>query len=309
MNVTDIDLRLLKVFRAVVEAGGFSNAQTLLNVSQSTISTQMSQLETRAGFVLCHRGRGGFRLTSEGHAFYRRVVELFNSLQAFQVQTSEIRGGLSGVLRIGFLDNIITDTACPLREALSQFIRKPDNQARIELEVLSPPALEQGVLDQRLDAAIGIFHHRLAGLKYEPLYLEQDALICHRSHALASITDPRELAHALPETPRVVRAFLGAEEFPFGDDGKEAKVSSLEASAMLIMSGTYIGFLPRHYAQGWVASGELIELLPEKFIRHSHFHLITRDTQNAVSSVLEVFLRCIHAVQAGGEVSSLRVTG
>lgn len=306
MVVTDIDLRLLKVFRAVVEAGGFSNAQAALNVSQSTISTQMSQLETRVGFVLCQRGRSGFRLTSEGHAFYRRVVELFRSLQTFQAQTSEIRGGLSGVLRIGFLDNIITDTACPLREAMARFIRQPDNQVRIALEVLSPPALEQGVLDQSLDAAIGIFHHRLAGLKYEPLYREQDVLVCHRSHALAAVDDPRVLARALPATPRVVRSFLGAAEFPFEDDGREAKVTSLEASAMLIMSGTYIGFLPRHYAQGWLASGELAELLPEKFVRHSQFHLVTRDTQNAVSSALEVFLRCMHAVQVGPAVTALR---
>lgn len=306
MVVTDIDLRLLKVFRAVVEAGGFSNAQAVLNVSQSTISTQMAQLETRVGFVLCQRGRSGFRLTSEGHAFYRRVVELFRSLQTFEAQTSEIRGGLSGVLRIGFLDNIITDAACPLREAMTRFIRQPDNRVRIALEVLSPSALEQGVLDQSLDAAIGIFHHRLAGLKYEPLYREQDVLVCHRSHSLAVVDDPRVLARALPSTPRVVRTFLGTAEFPFEDDGREARVTSLEASAMLIMSGAYIGFLPRHYAQGWLASGELVELLPDKFVRHSQFHLITRDTQNAVSSALEVFLRCLNAVADKQAVAPLR---
>ena len=306
MVVSDIDLRLLKVFRAVVEAGGFSNAQAVLNVSQSTISTQMSQLETRVGFVLCQRGRSGFRLTCEGEAFYRRVVELFRSLQSFESQTAEIRGGLSGVLRIGFLDNIITDASCPLREAMTRFIRQPDNQVRIALDVLSPAALEQGVLDLSLDAAIGIFPHRLAGLKYEPLYQERDVLVCHCSHALARVDDPHLLARALPATPRVVRSFLGTAEFPFEDDGREARVTSLEASAMLILSGTYVGFLPRHYVQSWLDSGELVELLPDKFVRHSQFHLVTRDTQNALPTALEVFLRCIHAVQPRPALTPLR---
>ena len=34
------DLRLLRVFKAVAEAGGFSNAQTILSLNPSTISTQ-----------------------------------------------------------------------------------------------------------------------------------------------------------------------------------------------------------------------------------------------------------------------------
>jgi hypothetical protein len=33
--VSDIDVRLLRVFRAVVESGGFSNAQAMLNVGAS----------------------------------------------------------------------------------------------------------------------------------------------------------------------------------------------------------------------------------------------------------------------------------
>ena len=41
-------------------------AQALLNVSESTVSTHMHDLETRLGLQL--RGRGGFRLTADGEA-------------------------------------------------------------------------------------------------------------------------------------------------------------------------------------------------------------------------------------------------
>ena len=63
-QLSDLDLRLIRVFLSVLDAGGISAAQTALNVSQSTISTQLATLETRLGFRLCERGRAGFRLTS-----------------------------------------------------------------------------------------------------------------------------------------------------------------------------------------------------------------------------------------------------
>src|SRR3954463_10132401 len=92
--VSDIDVRLLRVFRAVVEAGGFANAQAILNVGASTISTQMSQLGSRLGCVVCHRGRGGFKLTDKGEALYRLVVDFFQSVHNFETQAAELRGGM-----------------------------------------------------------------------------------------------------------------------------------------------------------------------------------------------------------------------
>ena len=56
----DVDLRLLRVFLAVADAGSFSGAQAQLNVGGSTISLHMRELEKRVGFRLCERGRGGF---------------------------------------------------------------------------------------------------------------------------------------------------------------------------------------------------------------------------------------------------------
>ena len=59
-RLSDLDLRLVRVFLAVVDASGVSAAQMTLNVGSSTISTQLATLETRLGFRLCDRGRGGF---------------------------------------------------------------------------------------------------------------------------------------------------------------------------------------------------------------------------------------------------------
>ena len=46
-SLSNPDLHFLRVFLSVVEPGRFSKAQIALNVSQSTLSTQMIDLETR----------------------------------------------------------------------------------------------------------------------------------------------------------------------------------------------------------------------------------------------------------------------
>lgn len=62
--LSNINLRLLRVFVTMAERGGYSAAQSELNIGLSTISSHMTALEERLGVRLCGRGRGGFRLTN-----------------------------------------------------------------------------------------------------------------------------------------------------------------------------------------------------------------------------------------------------
>ena len=41
-------------------------------------------------------------------------------------------------------------------------------------------------------------------------------------------------------------------------------VDSVEACAILLLSGGYVGYLPEHYASRWIESGTLRELLPRR---------------------------------------------
>ena len=75
----------------VVRCGGFSAAQATLNVSQSTISEQMTTLETRLGLKLCERGRSGFRLTEHGVATYEAAQRLQVAVESFCVDTDALK--------------------------------------------------------------------------------------------------------------------------------------------------------------------------------------------------------------------------
>ena len=106
-SVSNPDLHLLRVFVAVAEAGGFSRAQIALNVSQSTISTQMIDLETRLGMRLCRRGRAGFALTEEGHEIYQFSKALIRDCEKFTSKIKSMRGDISGELRIALADAML----------------------------------------------------------------------------------------------------------------------------------------------------------------------------------------------------------
>ncbi|RBL65418.1 LuxR family transcriptional regulator, partial [Pseudomonas sp. MWU13-2625] len=46
-QVSDFDIRLLRLFKTVVECGSFSAAESVLGISRSAISLHMGDLEKR----------------------------------------------------------------------------------------------------------------------------------------------------------------------------------------------------------------------------------------------------------------------
>ena len=75
-QLSNIDIRLLRVFRQIVESGGLSAAELQLNISRSVISRHLKDLETRlGGLELCRRGRAGFALTDEGQQHKREGID------------------------------------------------------------------------------------------------------------------------------------------------------------------------------------------------------------------------------------------
>ncbi|MBB1225345.1 LysR family transcriptional regulator, partial [Klebsiella pneumoniae] len=123
-NLSDIDLKLLRVFVAVAEAQGVSAAQEALLMNQSTISTHLASLETRLGFRLCQRGRSGFRLTPKGERMLIACRSLFNAARDFTRVSQSLTGLLTGDLQIGLVDNLVSLPGNPFGQAVKRFQRR-----------------------------------------------------------------------------------------------------------------------------------------------------------------------------------------
>jgi DNA-binding transcriptional LysR family regulator len=255
-RLQDIDLKLLRSFRAIADAGGISGALAALNCSQSTLSTQLADLEKRLGFRVCHRGRSGFALTAEGKKLLSALDDLFAAADRFQNATATISGEMRGVVRIGIMDAMLNNSAWPLPDVLGRFSARA-KETYVDLSLVSPAAMETLVLDGQRDAVIGPFPVKRAGLDYIPLFQERHSLYADSRHPLCAMQNIgfEELSkHSLIITAGELQ------RFPFirrrrrgrGDEEDEniypsATVDQMETHAILIRSGRYVGFLPDYY--------------------------------------------------------------
>lgn len=290
-RLSDIDIRLLQVFRAVVECHGITKAQAFLNVSQPTISAHIGELERRLGIHLCERGRKGFRLTTKGERVYREAVQLFKAHEHFQNVTQELKGRLSGFLNIGIIDNVITDSNCPIISAIEMMNRRT-NEVVIRLEIKRPSELEQAVMEMEVDLAIGTFDRQLPGLSYKKIYDEENELLCSSSHPIAKLIDPADIRTAVQGARKVTRTYLeGRDLLPIGgnDGSAPGHVQNLEAAAILILGGGHIGFLPKHYARQWTLTGKMKAIYLTDYRYCSEFFVVTPATPPR-STIVQTFL-------------------
>lgn len=298
-QVSDLDLRLLRVFLAVVEAGGISAAQTILNVSQSTISTQLGTLEVRLGFRLCARGRSGFRLTPKGEHLVQASRHLLSAIDSFCTTAQQVERTLSGTLNIGFIGHAAMCASGNLSKVIARF-RERDQAVKLNLSVMTPSHLEEAVIKGDVDIGFGYFWHRVANLEYDLLYRERQLAYCGREHVLFSRSGTLDFPEVL-EHDWVWRSY----SLPEADDFAQhlatsgrvtAWADNMEATAVLIRSGRHLGFLPEHLAAPMEQQRLLASLNQERLRYDVQIHMITRP-QHARSEVLDAFLTDVAAVR------------
>ena len=296
-QISDFDLRLLRIFKAVVESGGFAAAEVELNISRSAISTAISDLETRLGFTLCRRGRAGFSVTDACSRVYDQMLQFFGSIETFRDQINAIHTSLRGELRIGITDNLISMQRMKIVGSLKA-LKKAAPEVIINIRMMPPSEIEKAVLTSELDVGMIPQWRSTPGLNYEPIYEEESGLYCGEEHVLFAMKDSelgvdpeRILSHDI-----VVPAYAQPERIRqiYRDKKASATVSDREGVAFLIMTGCFIGLLPTHYAQQWVATGMMRRLLPEEFNFVSEYMAVSRSTSTD-DQILATYLAALRA--------------
>ncbi|MCC4242920.1 LysR family transcriptional regulator [Stappia indica] len=95
-----LDWDKLRIFHAAAQAGSFTHAGDMLNMSQSAVSRQVSALEHDLKVPLFHRHARGLLLTEQGEVLYRTAREVFMKLEAAQARLTDSREKPTGALRI-----------------------------------------------------------------------------------------------------------------------------------------------------------------------------------------------------------------
>lgn len=115
-----MELRQLKYFVKVAELCSFSEAAKALNITQSTLSQQIKQLEEELDVALLIRDNRHVKLTDVGSAFLPTAKKTLLEADVCIDHIRDVKGLVSGTLNIG-----TTYTFSPiLSDVLLQFIRK-----------------------------------------------------------------------------------------------------------------------------------------------------------------------------------------
>jgi DNA-binding transcriptional LysR family regulator len=299
-QVSDADLRLLRVFKAVAECGGMAAAELELNIGMSTVSRHVKDLETRLGLRLCRRGRSGFALTTEGERVYRELLQLLGSVEAFRSSIDDIHRRLGGRLELAIFDKTATNPAARISRAIAAFAAiAPEVQLSVHVDSIN--GIERGLLDGTYHVGVMPTHRSSSTLSYTELFGETMYLYCGHGHALfESKNDTMSWA----QVRKVPFAGLGYHSPNMELSHREKLVRAAtgydqEAIATLVLSGRYLGFLPDHYAESFVRERQLRAVNPQRFQYSCRFASVIRRSP-APSRVVLAFAECLseaHGVQ------------
>jgi LysR family transcriptional regulator, transcription activator of glutamate synthase operon len=96
-----MELRQLRAFVRVVNAGTFTRAAEELHLAQSAVSQSVGRLEAELGFALLRRTRDGVELTEAGAVVFERAREVVSGADAIRSDLANLRGLLEGTVALG----------------------------------------------------------------------------------------------------------------------------------------------------------------------------------------------------------------
>lgn len=177
-----MELRQIKYFVKVAETLNFSEAAKVLNVTQSTLSQQVKQLETEIGTQLLLRSSHSVALTEAGNELLPLARQTLHKAQLCTERINDLNNLLTGTLNIG-----VTYSFSPiLTETLVSFMKM---YPRIKLNIFYKPMAElMGMLRERVVDFVLAFKPTMPieGIESHILFQNCLSAIVGEFHPLAS---------------------------------------------------------------------------------------------------------------------------
>ena len=259
-------IQAMRIFVRVVEAGTFTRAADSLNLPKATVTKHVQALEERLRVKLLNRTTRRVTVTPDGAAYYDRTVRLLTDLDDIEASMTNARANPRGRLRIDVGTSVAQLLIIP---QLAEFhARYPDIQVDLGVSDRTVDLIGDNVdcvirggelSDQSLVA------RRIGNLEFitvaAPAYLERKG---KPTHPLEIEEKHASVIYFSPQSGRHYPL-----EFRRGDESIDItgpyQLSVNEANAYVtsIVAGLGIGQITSWQAQRYLASGALVQLLPD----------------------------------------------
>ncbi|MBV9127324.1 MAG: LysR family transcriptional regulator [Verrucomicrobia bacterium] len=176
-----LELRHLRYFLAVAEAGSFSRAADRLGISQPSVSQQMRDLESDLRVALFQRRGKRILLTPSGLIFQEHARAILRQLENFLQELGSAPGQLRGALHLG----VVPILNVPLIPHLLGLFAADHPGIHLTVEEISSTEIETALEEGRMDVGLGFLTRHSPNLHYECLCTDEFALIVSAAHPWA----------------------------------------------------------------------------------------------------------------------------
>jgi|SRR5215217_225948 len=250
-----LDVKQLRVLKAVAEHGSFSAAADALSYTQPAISQQIAALEKQANATLVDRGSRGVSLTDAGRALVDHADVVLSRLAAAEAELEAIAGARGGRVR---LSSFPTAGASLLPPAVALFAHRHP-EVDLSFEEKEPEEAVQMLRAAELEVAIVFEYRNLSQPEFDRLY--EGIELRHLIDDPMYIAMPRD--NPLARKPRV-RLQDFADEVWIQNDTRGP------CGRLHLAACSSAGFEPRiayqsddyNVVQGLIAAGVGVSLLP-----------------------------------------------
>jgi LysR family transcriptional regulator, nitrogen assimilation regulatory protein len=252
-----MNLRQLKYFVKVVEAGNMTRAAETLYVAQPALGMQIRQLEEDLGVALLVRHSRGVEPTPAGALLHARALEILKLVEESRREVSARGQESSEAIRLGLTPMLMLvlgpEVVINVRERLPQvFLSLVEEMSHVLVDALS-----RGEIDLALAYDVpDVPHLERTALLHEDLVLV--TLPGVRKGQPIAFAEAMEESLVLPESRDAVRELVIRTARELGLEPKIAfEVRSIPVIKNLILRGAAAGILPYGTVFEEVRSGKL----------------------------------------------------
>jgi LysR family nitrogen assimilation transcriptional regulator len=202
-----MQLRHLRYFVKIVEAGSLSRAAALIPVAQPALSQQMAELEDELGVALLHRSPRGVRPTAAGDALFAEATAILRQVERIPDIVRSHGTQAHGVVRLGMSSTL----ASFLAGALMESCRASLPTINLRFTTGGSAQLTERVRTHTLDLALVFEDEVVAGFARLPLFRQRLYVIRNRKGSrqtaavgLDALADTRMILPAQPNTLRTL---------------------------------------------------------------------------------------------------------
>lgn len=236
-----MNLRTLRYFVAIADAGSLSAAAVSLSIAQPALSRQLRDLEADLGMQLLQRSSRGVRLTPGG-------VTLYESARRMLAESTRVRQLLAGQDH-GRPASITLGASPTLARVLlpGVFERCHDGLAGVNLVVREAftPVLLDGLERGRIDIAVVTNPEPGRSLTLSPLLGEPFALVTHLDQGLDPVVSLAQLARIPLLMTNLHRGLVERQLAPLGARlDLRAEIDSVDTIRELVLQGRWATVMP-----------------------------------------------------------------